>query len=631
LFLIEVALPINSSKFYTYIHSAEVDTGTIVLCPVRNKNIFGIVISSKLGHVDGYKSIKDVTEIKITQAHMTWLLKAAEYYMCTAGELVSLTLEYYAANYVYSFYKTASNKISSISECLSTYGKRIFDQKIASGELVPTRIEFNEGQYHSSREIFLFYNINMEEIITRINQALQSNKQVLLIAPEFYLTNYFAGSMQDYLKFVPHLWSQFTNKHAKHAIWSWAMSGEIGLIIGSRSSLWLPYQNLGLIIVIQEHDFAYKNKQPSYHARDVAVLRAYYEGCECILTSNSPSIETWKNCISGKYKLITGKMDPGNVQIDFIQNEVKWLNNQLIEQIDMYAKSNLQVIIFINQRGFAASVICESCTEVLQCSQCSAALHFYENEVVQCSHCKLKILLSTCACGASAWYLKGLGIDLVFDRMSSLFPSCSIVMLKDKNLDYQSIINADIIITNNVIPEIYRLSRLRAIFWLNCRISLLQVDPRGVERFQQAVVELSRLLKPNSGKLLIQVSSKSSDTEAQLFDYSVWVNSETERRQYYLLPPFYRLIRFIFMHKVPSKAKDDAQYLYEQIKSIKSFETFRPTEAQLFRYCNYFRYQLLVIYKSEYYPQNTLMKVIVQCQKRVKSNLVIDVDPYSFV
>ena len=318
------------------------------------------------------------------------------------------------------------------------------------------RFELNDDQKKCLKDIQNFgnnFSVTLLQGITgsgktlvyfeRIKESLKKNKQVLVLLPEIFLTNQFNKRFEDYFGFKPSIWHSKITKKNKRIIWQNINNGKIGLVVGARSSLFLPFKNLDLIVVDEEHDNSYKQDEGiRYNARDMAISRGSFENVPVILSTSIPSLETYKNVKSKKYnvtKLNKRYKDFSLPNAEIINlNLTKkskniWLDIKTLNLVKKYLDKGDQVLFFLNRRGYAPFMICKVCGYKLECPNCSIFLtfHKYLNKAL-CHHCghktqiknKCKNFDTTCD-----FQMYGPGVEKIFSELKQIFPQKKIKIL----------------------------------------------------------------------------------------------------------------------------------------------------------------------------------------------------------
>ena len=242
----------------------------------------------------------------------------------------------------------------------------------------------------------------------RIKELVNKGSQALILLPEIALTNQFSRKYKDFFGSEAAIWHSNTTKKNKKIIWKGIIENKIKIVIGARSSLFLPFKNLGIIIVDEEHDTSYKQDEGiSYNARDMAVTRASLENIPIVLTTSIPSIETYNNIVTKKFSVTNlGKRykeaSLPKFEIINLNNETlkkgSWIANRTINEVQDYLGRGHQVLFFLNRRGYAPFVICRKCRKKFECPNCAVNLNYHKKlNNLLCHYCGYKSSLSrTC-------------------------------------------------------------------------------------------------------------------------------------------------------------------------------------------------------------------------------------------
>ena len=239
----------------------------------------------------------------------------------------------------------------------------------------------------------------------RIKDLVDKGLQALILLPEIALTNQFSRRFKEFFGTNPAIWHSAATKKNKSIIWKGITEGEIKIVIGARSSLFLPFKNLGIIIVDEEHDVSYKQDEGvSYNARDMAITRASLENIPINLVTSIPSIQTYSNIVNKKYHITKLKKryreaSLPNFEIINLHSETLskgfWIANKTISKVNQYLDRGDQILFFLNRRGYAPFVICKKCGYKFQCPNCAVNLNFHKKlNKLLCHYCGHKSLLS---------------------------------------------------------------------------------------------------------------------------------------------------------------------------------------------------------------------------------------------
>jgi primosomal protein N' (replication factor Y) len=459
-----------------------------------------------------------------------------------------------------------------------------------------------------------------EIYVKLIKELLEDNKQVLYLLPEIALTTQLIERLQHY--FGEYL-SVFHSKYSMNErveVWNNVLENKqkAQLVLGARSSLFLPFSNLGLIIVDEEHEPSFKQYDPAprYHARDAAIVLAKMHEANVLLGSATPSIETYYNAQKGKYKFVELNRRYGDVllpEMELIDIKEKHrkrrmeghFSDRLIEMINDALENKEQVILFQNRRGFAPVVECETCGVSPQCPHCDVSLtfHSFKNEL-RCHYCGHRQAMShNCgACGSAALNTKGFGTEQIEIELSQLFPDFKIGRM---DLDstrgkygYQKIIGKfqaqeiDILVGTQMLSKGLDFANVSLVGIMNADNMLNFPDFRAHERSYQLMVQVAgragRATK--RGKVAIQTFNPYHQILQQVSTnaYEDMYKEQLEERWQYHYPPFYRLIKITLRHKNFNRVEDGAVWLGRSLSNIFKEHVLGPSTPAISRIRNYY-------------------------------------------
>ena len=452
------------------------------------------------------------------------------------------------------------------------------------------RFELNDDQKKCLKDIQNFgnnFSVTLLQGITgsgktlvyfeRIKESLKKNKQVLVLLPEIFLTNQFNKRFEDYFGFKPSIWHSKITKKYKRTIWQNINNGKIGLVVGARSSLFLPFKNLGLIVVDEEHDNSYKQDEGiRYNARDMAISRGSFENVPVILSTSIPSLETYKNVKSKKYnvtKLNKRYKDFSLPNAEIINlNLTKkskniWLDIKTLNLVKKYLDKGDQVLFFLNRRGYAPFMICKVCGYKLECPNCSIFLtfHKYLNKAL-CHHCghktqiknKCKNFDTTCD-----FQMYGPGVEKIFSELKQIFPQKKIKILSSdfltKKKETYELLNdieknkVNILVGTQLISKGFNFPNLNCIVVVDADFSGMGFDLRSTEKNIQLYNQLSgRAGRFSKDSIIIyQTFNPKDETLKNILKnkQDEFLEEEFLLRKKKNLPPFARLIAFIVSSK----------------------------------------------------------------------------------
>ncbi len=492
----------------------------------------------------------------------------------------------------------------------------------------------------------------------KIKENISRGKQSLVLLPEIFLTNQFNQRFEDYFGFKPAVWHSKITKKNKRIIWKNIINGEIKLVVGARSSLFLPFKNLGLIVVDEEHDSSYKQDEGiRYNARDMAISRASIENIPVLLSTSIPSLETFNNVKNKKYNFT--KLEkryknfslPNAKVIDLKLDRKKkniWLDPKTINLVKKYLEKKDQVLFFLNRRGYAPFIICKICGSKLDCPNCSIYLTFHKHiNKAMCHHCGYKSSLnSNCKKTENNcdYQMYGPGIEKIYAELKQIFPEKKIKILSSdflnnkketKNL-LSDIENnkIDILVGTQLISKGFNFPNLNCIVVVDADFSGMGFDLRSTEKNIQLYNQLSgRAGRFSKDSLVIyQTFNPSDETLKNILenDSAQFLEDEINLRKEKNLPPFTRLIALIISSKNEKDGILEAKKIKKNLSILKYAEVMGPVSSPIFKIKNNYRTRLLLRSRNNLFIQKDIAKILKKINLSKKIKLTVDVDPLNF-
>ena len=492
----------------------------------------------------------------------------------------------------------------------------------------------------------------------KIKQNLKKNKQVLVLLPEIFLTNQFNQRFEEYFGFKPAIWHSKITKKNRRIIWQNIMNGKIKLIVGARSSLFLPFKNLGLIVVDEEHDSSYKQDEGiRYNARDMAISRAFIENIPILLSTSIPSLETYNNVKSKKYNFTKlekryKNFSLPNAQIINLNLEKKnkniWIDIKTLDLVKKYLEKKEQVLFFLNRRGYAPFMICKKCGLKLACPNCSIFLTFHKHiNQAMCHHCgyktktkqKCKKTESNCD-----FQMYGPGVEKVFSELKQIFPEKRISILSSdflsKKKETLNLLNdieknkINILVGTQLISKGFNFPNLNCIVVVDADFSGMGFDLRSTEKNIQLYNQLSgRAGRFSKDSLIIyQTFNPSDETLKNILQnqQEKFLEEEIYLRKEKKLPPFVRLIAFIISSKNEREGFLEAQKIKKSLSLLKNIDVMGPVTSPIFKIKNKYRTRLLLRSDNSIFIQKKIRRILKTINISKKIKLTVDVDPLNF-
>ena len=489
-----------------------------------------------------------------------------------------------------------------------------------------------------------------------LRDLIKKDLQGLILLPEIGLTGQFEQKFTEFFGFKPAVWHSGITKKKKEIIWSGINEGKIKVIIGARSSLFLPFKNLGLIIVDEEHDQSYKQDEGViYNARDMAVARSSFENIPINLITAIPSIETYENIKKGKYtisKLSKRYKDAALPNYEIINlNNAKlkkqtWLTKEIIDKAKYHLEKKDQVLFFLNRRGFSPNVICNKCFNSYTCPNCSINLvyHKFKNKLL-CHYCGFKSLLyRDCSKeGKCDFIFSGPGVERISEEVKKNFPNKKIEIFssdtmnkKDSSEKIKKIFKneIEILIGTQLISKGFHFPNLNCIIVVDIDLSTQGHDLRAAEKNLQLYHQLSgragRTGKPATVYFQTYSNNTKMITEITSNNPNKFLDRELEIRKKNNLPPYERFISLILTGADQQKLEKDAFYFKMFLEGKIDAKVLGPVSAPIFRLKRKFRVRLLIRGSKSIKLQNSISKMIPKYKFSSGIKLTVDVDPINF-
>jgi primosomal protein N' (replication factor Y) len=457
-----------------------------------------------------------------------------------------------------------------------------------------------------------------EIYIKLIEDYLMTGKQILYLLPEIALTTQLVGRLRDYFgNKVAVFHSKYSNNE-RVEVWRQvlAVSPKAQIIIGARSALFLPFSNLGLVIVDEEHEQTFKQVDPSprYHARDASIVLANIFKAKVLLGSATPSIETYFNAQSEKYGLVEISERFGNVKmpkIELVDLKDKYFRKKmsghfsdtLIEEITTALSLGEQVILFQNRRGFSPIVECMTCGHVPQCAHCDVSLTYHKHKnQLRCHYCGYSMAKSTnChACSSIHLTTKGFGTEQIQQELVELFPNTKIGRMDQDTtrgkFGFEKIIDSfknreiDVLIGTQMLAKGLDFDNVSLVGIMNADNMLYHPDFRAFERSFQMMTQVSGRSgrSQKQGKVVIQTYNPEHNTIQQVVrnDYSGMYKEQLYDRQIYHYPPYFKLIKLTLKHRDFEKLKEGSMWLYQVMQQNLTIPVLGPEEPAVSRIRN---------------------------------------------
>ncbi len=643
----QVLLPKVFNFPFTYYSKVEVKVGDLVEVPFGTKKEIGVVWKNNYREPQNIKikNIEKKLEFSLNRKFVDFIEWFSSYNMVPIGLVLKM-----AIGGIDKFIKIKDN-FTNVKKTKIKNFKLNEEQNSALRFLEKNKNNFEvsvlQGTTGSGKTLVYF---------ERIKKIINKDSQALVLLPEIFLTNEFKSRFEEFFGFEPAIWHSKITPKQKRIIWKGILNNRIKILVGARSALLLPFKQLGIIIVDEEHDTSYKQDEGViYNARDMAITRANFEKIPIHLVTSVPSIETYNNICNKKYrhvKIIKRFQDfplPEtkiiNLNISKVKN--KFIANETLNFVKKYLKKGDQILFFLNRRGFAPYIICKKCGHKQICSNCSLYLTFHKlkNKAI-CHHCSFeKKIESKCKIGGSCDFLMfGPGVEKIFEELNEIFPNKNIrifssdyLKTKEKTKKFFKEISEnkiDILIGTQMISKGFNFPKLNCIVVIDADFSGRGYDLRTTEKNIQLYHQLSgRAGRFSSESLILYQTLTPQD-----FTLNELIKNKSEKllrnelnlREKNKLPPFIRLISIIVSSKDRSLSLQGAREIKIKLKNINNLEVLGPIDSPLLKIKKNFRSRLLIRFNNRFLMQKKIKNVLNGLKISPKIKLTVDVDPINF-
>lgn len=541
--------------------------------------------------------------------------------------------------------------LSSQSDASSSIVKALIDKQILEEYHIQTdRVQYSGENNDDSKQLNKYQNKALNEVIESFNnqditllhgvtssgktelyvklieEQIKLKKQVLYLLPEIALTTQLVERLQNYFGEQVAVFHSKYSSNERVEVWNNVLSNvsKAKIVLGARSSVLLPFYDLGLIIVDEEHESSYKQFDPAprYHARDTAIVLASMFKCKTLLGSATPSLESYYNAKQGKYGLVELNQRYNNVlmpDIELVDIKDKHkrkcmqghFSDRLVEEMTETLKNGSQVILFQNRRGFSPIVECNTCGHSPQCPNCDVSLtyHQYRNQL-RCHYCGYNMIMpKTCdACKSVELDSKGFGTEQVEQEVKLLFPEYQVARM---DLDttrgkygYEKIITAleqgeiDILVGTQMLTKGLDFRNVKLVGIMNADNMLNFPDFRAHERSYQLMAQVSGRAgrTKERGKVLIQTYNPYHKILQQVStnNYSQMFDEQLNERHDYRYPPLYRMIKITLKHKDYQKVNTGADWYAKSLRTVFNQYVLGPEFPPVARIRNQYLKHILV-------------------------------------
>ena len=498
-----------------------------------------------------------------------------------------------------------------------------------------------------------------EVYMNLIERRLEQGKTALMLVPEISLTPQVLANFKARFGDKVALIHSGLSAGERFDEWKRIFFGQAKVVVGARSAIFTPIENLGIIIIDEEHEQSYVSESnPRYDTHMIAEFRREYNSCTLVLGSATPSIESYAKAIDGEYQLVempvrvNGMEMPKIVVIDMLM-EMRQGNNQIFSIPLIYELKNVieqkkQAMIFINRRGFSSFQRCRNCGYVAKCTDCDVSLVYHRAENrLKCHYCgKRYRALDVCpSCGSKDIKQGAIGTERVVEELHKLFPDVRILRMDNdttarKNA-HRQILNEfrntkpAILVGTQMIAKGHDFPDCVLVGIVDADQSLYQSDYRSIERTFQLITQVAGRAGRSSmqGRVILQTYSPRHYVYrfASNYDYKGFFKKEANLRKVTNFPPYARIVRILFTHEDEKVVAQDCKVCYNKVKEIKEqypqdFVYLDVMKAPLNKIKNKFRYQILMRFKLD--KADEIEKKIYDCvDEKCKSSVFFEINP----
>ncbi|RAK23318.1 replication restart DNA helicase PriA [Anoxybacillus vitaminiphilus] len=517
----------------------------------------------------------------------------------------------------------------------------------------------------NKHEIFLMYGVTgsgkTEVYMQAIDEVLKQGKEAIVLVPEISLTP------QMVERFKGRFGSQVAVLHSglsvgeKYDEWRKIHRKEVKLVVGARSAIFAPFENIGMIIIDEEHEASYKQEEnPRYHARDVAIYRARFHQCPVVLGSATPSLESFARAQKGVYRLLTLKKrmnEKGlpSVEVVDMREELRSGNRSMFSRIlfdklkDRLERGE-QSVLFLNRRGYSTFVMCRDCGYVINCPHCDISLTYHRvQQRLKCHYCGYEepIAYRCPSCQSEHIRFFGTGTQKVEEELAKLLPEARVIRMDvdttSRKGAHEQLLhefgagNADILLGTQMIAKGLDFPKVTLVGVLAADTMLRLPDFRASEKTFQLLTQVSGRAGRHElpGEVVIQTYTPEhySVELAAKYDYEMFYQREMRIRKLHGYPPFYYLALITVSHPELTKAVATTEKITAHLRNHLSSETMilGPVASPIARLNDRYRYQCMIKYKREPKFTETLKTIVDHYQQEIAQGqlqITIDLNPY---
>jgi len=500
-----------------------------------------------------------------------------------------------------------------------------------------------------------------EVYLEAVAACLRQGKQALVLLPEIALTADFLARVEARFGARPAEWHSGVTLTERRRLWKMVAEGQAQMVVGARSALFLPFQDLGLIVVDEEHDTSYKQEEGVlYNARDMAVLRGAIKGCAVVLASATPSLETWANADQGKYNRVDldarfGVAELPEMRAIDMRDEGlpsdRWISPSLAKAVKARVEKGEQSLLFINRRGYAPMTLCRACGQAVGCDDCDARMVEHRfHKVLICHQCgATKPVPHACpSCHVEGKMAAiGPGVERLEEEAKRLFPDARVAVLSSDQFTSATALKAqiaaiaageaDIIIGTQIVAKGHNFPLLTLVGVIDADLGLQGSDLRAAERTFQLMRQVAGRAGRHErrGQALLQSYQPEHPVIRAILsgDEEAFWRAEAAARRMAGVPPYGRMAGIILSGPTPEPLFALGQELVRRDGPLRAIgaQVFGPAPAPIARVRGRHRVRLLIKAEKGVALQAALTQWISQFKLPANLRLAVDIDPQSFL
>lgn len=649
--LYKILLPLSFDDPFDYFSEEELEIGQFVKVPFRSGTKIGLVYGEGEAEIESSKIKKVIGKLPVPPVPkelMKFIDFVADYNMSPKGNILKMVLS--AKFGPKTFAKPRKNK--------NEEAQFIKVPLSAAQEAAANILVNNVGAHKYSATVLdgVTGSGKTEVYFEAIKKALDEEKQVLVLLPEIGLSTQWLSRFKSRFGIMPGIWHSDRTEKQRRELWLDVIENKTQVVVGARSALFLPFQNLGLIVIDEEHDQSYKQEEGViYHGRDMAVIRANIEHIPVVLVSATPSIETVNNLQEGKYNLVHlperfgGAMMPEIDVVDMRKEKLpadRFISPHLEEEIAVIIENRQQALLFLNRRGYAPLTLCRACGHRFQCPNCSAWMVMHKaKHILQCHHCDY-IIKQPDQCPncneKETLHACGPGVERLKEEVTRYFPDARVeIMASDSPKSAEEIVNRmlaheiDILIGTQMIAKGHHFAKLSLVGVIDADLGLEGGDLRAMERTYQVLHQVSGragreealgvvvLQTYNPENIVIQALAHGSRDE--------FVENEILARRRFEMPPFGKLATITVSGRDEREVKKYITDLSLNAPHVHEAQVLGPAPAPMSYLRGQHRYRLILKSGKKFNMQKYIKAILGQAKTPPALKVKIDIDPFSFV